>query len=164
MLIPDALWRELCAVKDRYESWTQFAGLLGIDDKTARAWIEDRTRDVRPHTLGPAVERMRSRLRAESGELHKKTEPRIGDDTETPQSTETSSSGRGTRSYPVIVAHEDGVDVPKPGEGVQMVLTRQQAMVMLLWQEHGFERAYEEIKQIALARSRLQRGGDPETT
>ncbi len=142
--IDDATWRELKAARAQVDSWAQFGGLLHINEKTARAWVEDRSRDVRPKKLHFALSNLR------------KARSAIKADTKNARGTETSPTESVTPSYLVVAPPQDGADVPKPGEGVQMVLTRQQSIVCGIWQEYGFERAMQQMKEIEHTRSRLQ--------
>lgn len=55
MRIPEAAWLELKAAFDQIGTYAGLAGVIGVSEKTAKSWIEDRTREVREAKLARAV-------------------------------------------------------------------------------------------------------------
>lgn len=143
MRIPDSVWAELQRARDQSDSWASFAGKLGINEKTAKSWIEERERDVRRSRLESALRTLRRRLAQDE-------RPMTGGEGDTekvrnePDSPLSSSAIRGMTS-PVTAVVPTVPSIQQ--EGVPMTLTEQEALVILTWRKHGIEPACKELRE-----------------
>lgn len=148
MRIPDADWREIKAAFDRVESYSRLGHLLDVTEKTARAWVEDRSREVRSEVK---FQRSMRLLRQIATVRNIKTD------------TDSVVKGAGFPSKEVVagqrVSHPDaqGGDHPFQEGATRMTLTGDQYVVIREWNMLGGKAAVRKLKQILRDEQRARR-------